>query len=174
MEPIEKKILDYLAEGPQSFKDLVRSFEIGKEDRDRFKKVVKVMVAEGALIKTRGGRFGLPSKMNLITGRLSCHPDGFGFVKPEEGGADVYVNARRLSGAMHGDTVAARIEGIKSGGRREGSVLRIIKRAHKTVVGRFEGRGVGILTVGRKLLYQVIIPKKSSETPLTARSSSPR
>ncbi|OGP24489.1 MAG: ribonuclease R [Deltaproteobacteria bacterium GWB2_55_19] len=162
MEPIEKKIIDYLAEGPQSFKDLVRSFEIGKEDRDRFKKVVKVMVAEGALIKTRGGRFGLPSKMNLTTGRLSCHPDGFGFVKPEEGGADVYVNARRLSGAMHGDTVAARIEGIKSGGRREGSVLRIIKRAHKTVVGRFEkARGVGILTPSdEKLLYQVIIPKE--------------
>ncbi|MBI2411832.1 MAG: ribonuclease R [Deltaproteobacteria bacterium] len=162
MEAIEKKITDYLEEGPQSFKDLVRSFEIRKEDRDRFKKVVKRLVAEGVLIKTRGGRFGLPSKMNLVTGGLSCHPDGFGFVKPEEGGEDVYINARRLAGAMHGDTVAARIEGIKSGGRREGSIVRVIKRAHKTVVGRFEkARGVGILTPSdERLLYQVIIPRE--------------
>ncbi|MBI5642588.1 MAG: RNB domain-containing ribonuclease [Deltaproteobacteria bacterium] len=165
MEGSEKKILDFMKEAayrPLSFKELVRAFGINKDERDRFKKSLKRMVAEGTLIKIRGGRFGLPSKMNLVTGELTCHPDGFGFVCPEGEGEDVYINPRRLSGAMHGDTVAARVDGYKGGGKREGTIIRIIKRAHKVVVGRFE-RGKGFAVVipsDERILDQIIIPRE--------------
>lgn len=165
MEAIQKKILDFMGEGahgPLSFKELVHAFEVTKERRDSFKKIVKQMVSEGALIRIRGGRYGLPSKMNLVTGELVCHPDGFGFVCPEEDGAggDVFVSNRRLNGAMHGDTVAARVDGVKPGGKREGTIIRVIKRARKTIVGRFrQNKGFGLLVPSdERILGEIIIP----------------
>ncbi len=159
------KIVEFMrerAERPLSFKELVYAFEVPRDRRDAFKRVLKGLVREGALIKIRGGRYGLPSKMNLVAGTLSCHPDGFGFVVPDEGGADVFINPRRLGGAMHGDSVVARVEGFKSGGRREGKIIRVIKRALKEVVGRYESaRGYGIVIPSdERVLGSVIIPPK--------------
>ncbi len=161
------RILDFMrerAERPLSFREIVRAFDVRKEERDRFKKLLRDLVKEGTLIKIRGGRYGLPAKMNLVTGEISCHPDGFGFVAPEEGGTDVFINPRRLAGAMHGDTVVARVEGVKPGGRREGKIIRIIKRAHKEVVGRFErAKGFGVVIPSdQRVLSAIIIPPKDT------------
>ena len=143
-----------------------------RADRDRFKRIIKSMVSEGLLIKTRGGRYGLPSKMNLVTGRLTCHPDGYGFVVPEGAGkereGDIFISNRKLSGAMHNDTVVARVEGIKKGGRgdrREGSIIRVISRANKTIVGRFEwGRGFGVVIPSdERVISDIIIPPKEAK-----------
>jgi ribonuclease R len=167
LEEIRKKILEFMenmATGPLTFRELAHAFDVKKAYRDKFKKIVKAMVAEGELIKTRGGTFGLPSKMNLVTGELVCHPDGYGFVVPEGEGADVFIGSRKLNGAMHGDTVVARVEGFKPGGRREGSVLRIVKRARSKIVGRFEwGRGFGlVIPSDERVLDQIIIPPKEA------------
>ena len=168
MEEIRKKILEFMenmATGPLTFRELAHAFDVKKAYRDKFKKIVKAMVAEGELIKTRGGTFGLPSKMNLVTGELVCHPDGYGFVVPEGEGTDVFIGSRKLNGAMHGDTVVARVEGFKPGGRREGSILRIVKRARSTIVGRFEwGRGFGlVIPSDERVLDQIIIPPKDAK-----------
>ncbi|CAG1064638.1 Ribonuclease R [uncultured bacterium] len=167
MEEIRQKILEFMenmATGPLTFRELAHAFDVKKAYRDKFKKIVKSMVAEGELIKTRGGTYGLPSKMNLVTGELVCHPDGYGFVVPEGEGTDVFIGSRKLNGAMHGDTVVARVEGFKPGGRREGSVLKIVKRARSTIVGRFEwGRGFGlVIPSDERVLDQIIIPPKEA------------
>lgn len=169
MQEAEKKILDFMKEEaykPMSFRELVFMFDIKKDRRDEFKRLVKDMVREGSLIKIRGGRYGLPEKMNLVTGELICHPDGFGFVRPETGGEqDVFINHRRLAGAMHGDTVVTRIEGVKQGGKREGSIIRITKRAHKVIVGRYErGNGFGVVIPSdERILEEIIIPPKETK-----------
>jgi len=168
LEEIRKKIQDFmenLAPGPLTFRELVHAFDVKKPFRDKFKKIVKAMVAEGELIKTRGGTYGLPSKMNLVTGELTCHPDGYGFVVPEGEGTDVFIGSRKMGGAMHGDTVVARVEGMKPGGRREGSIIRVVKRARSTVVGRFEwGRGFGlVIPSDERVLDQIIIPPKDAK-----------
>lgn len=169
-EGSQKKILDFMQEGaykPMSLKELVHFFDVRKEERDRFKKIIKDMAREGTLIKIRGGRYGLPSKMNLVTGELISHPDGFGFVRPEEGGDDVFISPRRLAGAMHGDTVVTRVEASRNQrgkramrGKREGTIIRILKRANKLIVGRFEwGRGFGtVIPSDERITQQVIIP----------------
>jgi ribonuclease R len=168
----EKKsgILEFLkdeASRPMSFKELTRSLDVPKEERDAFKGVLKELVADGSLIKIRGGRYAFPSRLNLIPGTLTCHPDGFGFVVPEEAGereeGDVFINSRRLSGAMHGDKVVARVERVKDRGRREGRIIRVVQRAHKTVVGRFEStRGFGVVVPSdERVLDRVIIPSSA-------------
>ncbi len=167
MEESQKKILDLMKEGaykPMSFKELLHLFDVRKDKRDRFKRMVKEMVSEGTLVMIRGGRYGLPSKMNLLTGELICHPDGFGFVRPEEGGEDIFINPRKLGGAMHGDLVVARVEGYKDRGRREGKVIRVVKRAHKVVTGRFErGKGFGVVVPSdERILERIVIPPRET------------
>ncbi|HHL39454.1 MAG TPA: ribonuclease R [Deltaproteobacteria bacterium] len=162
-----KAVLSFMeseAEGPVGLKELVRRFEVPRDRREGFKRMIKGLVAEGLLVKIRGGRLGLPSKMNLVRGTLECHPDGYGFVRPEEGGEDVFIGPRKLGGAMHGDQVVSRVEGIKPGGKREGRIIRILKRAHRTVVGRFErGKGFGVVVpADERLLYEIIIPSGRS------------
>ncbi len=151
---------------PLSFKELTRQMLIPKEDREVFKRVMKDLVQEGEVIKIRGERYGLPLKMNLVVGELSCHPNGFGFVAPEEGGADIFINPRNMKGAMHKDKVVARVEGRSKGdGKREGRIIRIIERAHKTIVGRFEkGKGFDVVIPSEKrILQKVIIPPKDAK-----------
>ncbi len=157
------EIIEFLSRGayrPLSFKELTRTLNIPKAKRNAFKRLVKDLVAQGELIKIRGGRYGLPSKMNLVKGELICHPDGYGFVRPHEGGDDIFVPPNRLGGAMHGDNVVVRIEGIKKGGRKEGSIIRVITRAHRSVVGRFERhRGFGVVIPSdERIIENVIIP----------------
>ncbi len=164
MEDIKDRIQAFMEEAgrPISFKDLTQAFGVERHERDEFKKCIKGMAAEGLLIKTRDGRYGLPLKMNLVTGTLSCHADGFGFVCPGGGETDVFVNPRRMSGAMHGDTVMARVEGQRGGGKREGSIIRVLNRAHKLVVGRFEtAKGFSVVIPSdEKILERIIIPGK--------------
>ncbi|MBI5234917.1 MAG: ribonuclease R [Deltaproteobacteria bacterium] len=148
------------AGAPLSPNELARALKAGKEGRKGVKTALEELVSAGELIKTRGEKYGLPSRMNLVTGTLTSHADGYGFVCPEEG-ADVFVSAGALSGALHGDTVIARVEGTRQGGKRSGRVIRIVNRANKTVVGRFErikGQAMGFVAPSEKrLLLRLIV-----------------
>lgn len=76
-----------------------------------------------------------------VTGRLSTHRDGYGFVIPDDGGEDVFIPARYLRDSMHGDRVVARVQGAQGAGRREGRIVETLERAYTTIVGRFEWMG---------------------------------
>ncbi len=162
MDETQNKILSVMTEAgrPFSFKELTQTFQVKREKKDEFKRFLRDLVRDGSLVKIRGGRYGLPSKMNLVTGELSTHPDGYGFVSPEGGEEDVFINPRKLNAAMHNDTVVARVESVKDGGRREGRIIRVLKRAHKTIVGKFEaGKGYGVVIPSdQRILDQIIIP----------------
>ncbi|MDH4226766.1 MAG: ribonuclease R [Deltaproteobacteria bacterium] len=145
---------------PLSFKELTRLLEVDKDERHSFKRLLNELVAKGELVKIRGGRFALPSKMNMVDGELTCHADGYGFVIPDDGGEDVFVGARRLRGAMHGDKVIARIEGTKPGGKREGSIVRITERANEKIVGIFrKGKGFStLIPLNERITTSILIP----------------
>ncbi len=165
------KFLGTVAGRPASFRELSKELRIRRDEREAFKAVVRSLVSDGSLVKIRGGRYGIASKMNLVTGEISCHPDGFAFLTPPDGSKDIFIGPRKLAGAMHGDTVVARIEGKggtqkgRNAGRREGSIIRVIKRAHKKIVGRFEKAGNlnVVIPANGKILERVIIPLNLSK-----------
>ena len=108
--------------------------------------------AEGAVIRNRSGLYGLPSRMNLVVGRLSMSPKGFGFIIPDvretEEETDVFVPGSAMGTAMHGDRVVARVTPSEQPGRaREGEIIRILERVNTHIVGTFErSKAFGFVT----------------------------
>ncbi|MBI5598770.1 MAG: ribonuclease R [Deltaproteobacteria bacterium] len=154
------KFMEAGAKTPVSLSELGRALEVPGRERGTLKRLMLKLAADGAVVKISDGRYGLTAKMNLVSGVLQCHPDGFGFVAPEWGGEDVFINPRKLRDAMHGDRVVARIDGCKKDGRREGSVIRVLERAHKKIVGRFKSlKGASfVVPSDERILGTIVIP----------------
>jgi len=68
---------------PMKVAELSRELGVPETQKREFRSLIKEMAGEGTLIKIRGGRYGLPDEMNLVTGKLQSHPNGFGFVVPD-------------------------------------------------------------------------------------------
>ena len=148
------------ANRPISLKELQAEFDLDATGRKEIGRMLKSLVRDGSLVQLKGGRFALPDKVNLVVGTLSLHREGYGFVTPAKGGADLFVPARYVRPAMHGDRVVARMERGRRTGKPEGRVIRVEQRALRQVVGRYElGRGVGYLVpADPKLHDDLLIP----------------
>ena len=97
----------------------------------------------GEIARVRKNRYVLPAEADLVTGKLSIHQAGYGFLTSEKPGEpDIFIAAENTGTAMHGDRVVARIsQDAPHGrirGRREGRVIRILERAHDTIVGTLQ------------------------------------
>jgi ribonuclease R len=125
---------------PMSLRDIQHRLGVPAGKKRALHAELRRLCEAGELVRTRGRRFGVSAEMNLAPGRLQVHPDGYGFVVLDGArGADVFVRARDLGGAMHGDRVLVRIEREDPGGRGpDGTVLRVLARARASVVGRIE------------------------------------
>lgn len=145
---------------PLLFEELVKALGVSRKATLRFRKTIDSMLEEGLIVKIRGERYGLPEKMDLRSGVLEGHPDGYGFVVTDiEGEPDIYIPRRNMMGAMHGDRVVVRIEKGRKGERPVGRIIRILERFHKKIVGRFEkGKNFGfIVPVDRKIFHDIYV-----------------
>jgi ribonuclease R len=166
MKKQEYGIVAYLRDNatrPMKLKELIRFMGIKREERPAFGEALEYLIERGDVIKTREMSYALPGKINIVTGRLSCHRDGYGFVSPEEGGDDVFIPARFLRENMHGDKVAVRIEGDVSSGKREGRIIRTLERGYTKIVGRFElSRNFAYVIPGeQRITHDIYIPPTS-------------
>ncbi len=140
--------------------EILQRSGLAKEEKRTLRDRLRDLAEEGKVVKIRGNRYGLPRKMNLFIGKVKCHPDGYGFVIPEkEGEEDIFVNPRNLKEAMHGDRVVARVESIRKKGR-EGSVIRILERGLRKIVGKFmkATNYSYVIPEDERLLQEVFIP----------------
>jgi ribonuclease R len=150
---------------PLLLKELLRNLNLKQDQRRTVKEVLQAFLHEGKIVRIRGNRYGLPSKMNLVIGRLKCHPDGYGFVISEkEGEEDVFIGARNLREAMHGDRVVARVESVRKKGK-EGTIIRILERKVRKIVGKFmKGKNYStIIPEDEKILQEVFIPEGATK-----------
>ena len=147
---------------PVSVRELVRRLDVEKDGRTALTGELRRLIESGEVVKIRGSRIGLPSRMNLVAGRLTCNAGGFGFVIPEKkvpGQSDVYVSAVNMKEALHGDRVVVRVERSTPKGP-EGRIIRVLERGLQRIVGRFEtdGRfGGHVIPFDRRVLHELFI-----------------
>lgn len=138
--PDDAQILETLARstrGPLKAKELAKALGVGTQAYNAFKLRLRALQEEGAVYRVRGQRYAIPGKINLAVGRLSVTRAGDGFVALDGAAGSVFVSARLLESAMDGDRVVVRIEARPRGRSPEGRVIKVLERAHQTVVGTF-------------------------------------
>src|SRR5438034_5652232 len=123
--------------------DIARKFGLTASERVALRKSLRELERAGEIARIRKNRYVLPAEADLVAGKLSIHPAGYGFLIPETAGQpDIFIAAENIGTAMHSDRVVARIsrdapyDRIK--GRREGRVIRILERANDTIVGTLQ------------------------------------
>ncbi len=182
----ETRILRHLEDLPNrsaGYKQLIRELSLRGAERRELEQLLKELVERGKLVETSRDRYTLASaatRQNLVSGRLSMHRDGYGFVVPEDAElrqrieGDIYINPSAIGSAMHGDEVLVEISGKPRGeGRVEGRILRVVGRKHSTVVGTFHyGQRYNYVTpMDEKITLDVIIPQ-GMEWPADAEEES--
>ena len=180
MEKLKEKVILMLRESanrPLKMKEIARGLKVGDEARPKLKAAVKELVDEGEVVQIRGQRFGALKHMNLVVGTFIGHRDGYGFVQPlprpgQVNLDDIYVGGRDIGGAMHGDKVVVRLAGQRESRRparprpqgrqpkaqrTKGEIIRVLERAHRTVVGFYEkGRNFGFVVPIDDRIFQHI------------------
>lgn len=165
----EQMLLDFMREKaykPMTYQELEQHFGIEEaEDFKNFLKMLNRLEEEGAIIRTRANRYGVPERMNLIRGKLQAHPKGYGFLIPEDPRQpDVYIHANDMRGAMNGDTIMVRILSKGVGTQRlEGEVARIVSRGNQQIVGTFQPHdGFGFIIPDDKRINRDIFVAKEN------------
>jgi len=155
------------------FKQMTRELGVHGDSRRELFERLKHLVASGQLQQVGPDRYAIPqaaSGKNMAVGRLSMHRDGFGFVIPEANSleprlkarlvGDIFIPPPAVGSAMHGDRVIVEIGNIRPDGRAEGRIVRLVGRAHSTVVGKFHysSRGNYVTPIDQKITQEIVIP----------------
>ncbi len=123
---------------PVSRDDLMKQLKLqGEEQEEALRRRLRAMERDGQLVFTRAKAYALPEKMNLVKGTVLGHKDGFGFLRPEEGGEDLFLAPREMDRLLHGDFVLVQPTGLDPRGRREARLVRLLKSRDMDIVGRF-------------------------------------
>lgn len=143
---------------PVSFSLLCSLLDVRQEEYELFKRRLAAMERSGELLQNRKGNFVIPERVNLISGRVEGHADGYGFLIPDDHSEDIYLDARQMAGLLHKDKALVRISGSARDGRREGVVVEVLERANTRVVGRVVvEHGVALVVPENKKIAQDIL-----------------
>ncbi len=163
----KEKILAFMREEaykPLTINELMHAFEVESGMKKEILKTLNELENEGSIIFTRSQRYGIPEKMNLITGTLDGNQKGFAFLRPDNKDInDIFISPVDMNGAMHGDRVIVRpmksTEEVKS---PEGKVIRIIERANEYVIGTFQkSKHFGfVVPDDKRIAFDIFIPRE--------------
>jgi ribonuclease R len=175
----DSAILQHISKLPHAratFKQLVRELGARGASRDDVDSALDRLTERGDLVEVRSGHFvAARFSREYAIGRLNMHRDGYGFLipdRPVEGlRGDVYIPRDSAQTAMHGDRVVVHISRIDSDGRADGEIVKILRRAHLTVVGEFKirKRGSYVIPHDERINQWIDIPE-GMELPRTAES----
>lgn len=157
---MQARILSFLQSHPSHFwnaREISTHLKIDAEERKVVRNLLKKMAQAGHLVRHRGNRYGLAQAGQTLTGTLKLHPQGYGFVLPEDPHEkDVFIPARfmgegTVSRALPSDKVlVSYVSKEDDSNRREGKILKILERGRSHWVGRLEKRGRSFYVVNEE------------------------
>jgi ribonuclease R len=158
--PSREFILQTLEEqGAPLAEEALRSLlHITREEEDLFGRRLRAMERDGQIMRNRKDALCVVDKLDLIKGKVQGHAEGFGFVIPDDGSADLVLSAKEMHKVLHGDTVMVRVAGVDRRGRREAKIVEVLEYANTRVVGRlFEDHGILFVVAENRRISQDIL-----------------
>lgn len=131
------------------------------QDIESLRRRLHAMERDGQLLRNRRERYCIVNRKDLTTGRVLGHADGFGFLRPDGGGDDLFLSPREMRALMPNDRVVVSVTGIDRRGRREGAVVEVLERNTARVVGRlYIERGIAFVVPEQKnITHDILIPE---------------
>src|SRR5438874_10324329 len=145
---------------PLTPKELAARLELRGRERSAFSAGLAALERAGEVVQNRAGSLLVAKRIAVIAGRVEGHADGHGFLVPDEGGASVYLPPHEMRSLMHGDRAAVRVTGADARGRPVGSLVDVLERAQRRIVGRLhDERGVLVLVPeDRRIAHDILVP----------------
>jgi ribonuclease R len=162
-----------------TFRDVVRLLALDSDERRSLQRFLDELDSQEVIHRIKRGRYALPQRDNVVSGVLTGHRDGYGFVTPDDQrifGQDIFVPARNMEDAMHGDRVLIKVSRKKVPPQRiltrrrpepreererlEGTILRVLERGSQTVVGRYyeHPRFPFVVPLESRVTHDILIP----------------
>lgn len=149
---------------PIAERALYKLLSITKKEQALFARRLSAMMREGQIFRNRKDDICVMEKLDLIKGKIQGHPDGFGFLIPDDGSPDLYLSAKEMHKALHGDRVLVREIGLDRRGRREAVIVEVLESCNTQLVGRlYNDHGILYVVAENKRISQdILIPKEHS------------
>ncbi len=161
--PSREYILQWLRQCKQlvSYDELLEALLLKTDEQcEALRRRLVAMVRDGQLIRTRKKMYGIPQKMDLMTGQVLGHRDGYGFVVLEEDGERLFLTERQMRTVLHGDKVLVQKTGRVIRGRPEAMIVDVLQRNTTEIVGRFfEEDGIFfVVPANSHITLDILIP----------------
>ncbi len=165
--PSREFLIDFLAERgrPATYRQLLAELHLEtSNEQEALRRRLLAMARDGQLHQNRRGAYGPIGKMELIAGRVIGHKDGFGFVVPDAGGDDLFLNARQMRAVFNDDKVLARVSGVDNRGRQEAIIVEVIEHNTHELVGRFftESGASFVEPSNKRIPQDILIPPQNT------------
>ena len=126
---------------------------------------LRAMVRDGQLIVDRRNVYAIAQKLEMIAGKVSAHPDGYGFLLRPGDEEDIFLTERQMKTVFHGDKAQARIRGRDRRGRPEGEIVSVLERNTRQLVGRiyYEGKFSFLEPLNNRINHEVMLTGADAE-----------
>jgi len=155
-------ILDALnsAGAPLTAQELAARLDVKGGERRALDAALAALERAGEVVQNRAGALLVAKRIALVAGRIEGHPDGHGFLEPDDGGPRVFLPPAEMREVIHGDRAAVRVGGRDSRGRPQGTIVEVLERGNRRIVGRLHAEhGVLFLVPeDRRIAHDIVVP----------------
>jgi len=138
---LRDKILDFFARKPRERltpAEILRRAGLARDEIQLVVEALRELCRDGELVRLKKNHYALPDRQHLVKGRVHAHPDGYGFLIPENRDMeDLYLNRREMRRVMHGDEIMVRID-RKARGGAETHIVQVLERGQKRLLGTYD------------------------------------
>lgn len=169
LEERKEKLLGYITSEeyiPLKRREIRQMLSVPDSDKEIFEGLLGELIAEGKVVETKKGKLMAPKALNMSTGVFTGHAKGFGFVTPDEGGADIFIPANETASAMQKDRVLYKVINQGEGDKKaDGVIIKVLERGIVRVVGLYEqSKGFGfVIADDKKFAKDIFIAKENAK-----------
>lgn len=134
-----EEVLDFLKHNDTktfNYKQLGAAMEINTDgERLELIQVLESLKQQGFVVEPETGKYRIKETKQIVTGTIDFTTQGTAFVIFSETEDDIYIPQYKSRDALQGDLVKVQLIQRRSGKRKEGEVIEVIKRAKTEFVG---------------------------------------